>query len=99
MVWLALRYLGMDEWIVSVMRAMYEDALTKVRVSGRERKTFNVRAEVAQSSVLSLRFSACLSSCWRLCLENSGKVYLWNLQFVNDPVLIAETKELLLEKL
>ena len=35
-VWWALRYLGVDEWIVSVIKAMYEDASTKVRMNGRE---------------------------------------------------------------
>ena len=33
-VWWALRYLDVDEWIVSVMKAMYEDASTKVRMNG-----------------------------------------------------------------
>ena len=28
----------MDEWIGSVIRAMYEDATTKVRLNGRERE-------------------------------------------------------------
>ena len=36
-VWWALSYLGVDEWIVSVIRAMYEDATTKVKLNGRER--------------------------------------------------------------
>ena len=40
-VWWALRYLGVDEWIVSVMTAMYEDATTKVKVNGRESKAFS----------------------------------------------------------
>ena len=35
-VWWALRYLGVDEWIVSVIKAMYEDASTKVRMNERE---------------------------------------------------------------
>ena len=35
-VWWALRCLGVDEWIVSVIKAMYEDATTTVRVNGRE---------------------------------------------------------------
>ena len=34
-VWWALRYLGVDEWIVSVIKAMYEDASTQVRMNGR----------------------------------------------------------------
>ena len=37
LVWWALRYLGVDERIVSVIRAMYEDATTKVKLNGRER--------------------------------------------------------------
>ena len=36
-VWRVLRYLGVDEWIVSVIKTMYEDAPTKVRMNGRER--------------------------------------------------------------
>ena len=47
------------------------------------------------------QFSAhCYSlSCWKLCLENSGKAYLWNCYHADNLVLIAETKELLLEKM
>ena len=74
-VWWTLRYLGVDEWIVSVIRAMYEDATTKVRLNGRESNAFSVRVGVHQGSVLSPPRS---SSCWRLCLESSGKVCLWN---------------------
>ena len=75
-VWWALRYLGVDEWIVSVIKAMYEDASTKVRMNGRER----VRLLMLKLGCTRARFSAhCYSlSCWRLCLENSGKAYLWN---------------------
>ena len=56
MVWWALRCLGVesvDEWIVSVIKAMYEDATTTVRVNGRESKAFSVRVGVNQGSVLS----------------------------------------------
>ena len=34
-VWWALSYLGVGEWIVSVKKARYEDATMKVRVNGR----------------------------------------------------------------
>ena len=34
-VWWALRYLGVDEWILSI-RAMNEDATTKLRLNGKE---------------------------------------------------------------
>ena len=40
-VWWALRCLGVDEWIVSVIKAMYEDATTTVRVNEREIKVKN----------------------------------------------------------
>ena len=33
-----LRYVGVDKWIVSVIMAMYEDALTKMRMNRRESK-------------------------------------------------------------
>ena len=52
-VWWALRYLGVDEWIVSVIRAMYEDATTKVKLNGRESNAFSVRVGIHQGSVLS----------------------------------------------
>ena len=35
-VWWTLRYLGVDEWIVSVMNAKHEDGTTKVKLNGRE---------------------------------------------------------------
>ena len=37
-----LRYLGVNEWIVSAIKAMYEDASTKVRMNGRERVGLSV---------------------------------------------------------
>ena len=43
----------MDEWIVSVIKAMYDDATTTVIVNGRESKAFSVRVGVHQGSVLS----------------------------------------------
>ena len=54
-VWRALRCLGVDELIVSVIRAMYEDATTRVKLNGRESNAFSVRVGVHQGSVLSLQ--------------------------------------------
>ena len=70
-VWWALRYLGVDEWIVSVIRAMYEDA-TKVKLNGR------VRLSVLGWGCIGDLFLVCYCSlsCWRCCLESSGKVCL-----------------------
>ena len=52
-VWWALIYLGVNEWIVLVIRVMYEDATAKVRLNGRESKAFSVKVGVHQGSVLS----------------------------------------------
>ena len=74
-VWWALRYLGLDEWIVSVIKVMYEDASTKVRMNGRERESraFNVKVGVHQGSVLSpLLFIIVLEALSR----DSGKACL-----------------------
>ena len=61
-VWWALRCLGVDEWIVLVIKAMYEDATTTVRVNGRESKAFSplvsewecIRAQSSVQCCLSL---------------------------------------------
>ena len=85
----------LDEWIVSVIKAMYEDSSTKVRMNGRESKAFNVRVGVHQGSVLGpLLFIIVLEA-----LSREFRVGLpMELLYADDLVLIAETKELLLEK-
>ena len=94
-VWLALRYLSVDEWIVSVIKALYEDASTKVRMNGRESRAFNVRVGMHQRSVLS-------PLLFIIVLEALSKEFREGLPMellnANDLVLIAETKELLLKK-
>ena len=94
-IWWALRYLGVDEWIVSVIKAMYEDASTKVRMNGRESRAFNVKVGVHQGSVLSpLLFTIVLEALSREFREGLPMKLL----YADDLVLIAETEELLLQK-
>ena len=52
-VWWALKSLGVDDWIISVIKAMYEDATTRVKLNGRESRGFGVKVGVHQGSVLS----------------------------------------------
>ena len=95
-VWWALRYLDVDEWIVSVIRAMYEDATTKVKLNGRESKAFSVRVGVHQGFVLSpLLFIIVLEALSREFREGLPMELL----YADDLVLMAESEELLLEKL
>ena len=85
----------MYEWIVSVIKVMYEDASTKVRMNGRESRAFNVKVGLHQGSVLSpLLFIIMLKALSREFMEGLPMELLYAV----DLVLIAETKELLLEK-
>ena len=87
---------GVDEWIVSVIKAMYEDATTTVRVNGGENKAFSVRVGVHQGSVLSpLLFIIVLEA---LSGEFRERLPM-ELLYTDDLVLVAETEELLMEKL
>ena len=89
-VWWALRYLGVDEWIVSVIRTMYEDVPTK-GLNGKESKTFNVKVGVHQGLVLSsLLFIIVLEALFREIREGLPMELL----YMDDLVLIAETEEL-----
>ena len=82
------------EWIVSVIKARYEDALTKVRMNGREIRDFNVKVGVHQGSVLcQLLFIMVLEAFFREFREGLPI----ELIYLDDLVLIAETKVLLLE--
>ena len=93
-VWWALRCLGVDEWIVSVIKAMY--ATTTVRVNERESKAFSVRVGVHQGSVLSpLLFIIVLEALSREFRDGLPMELLYS----DDLVLVAETEELLMEKL
>jgi hypothetical protein len=95
-VWWALQSLGVDEWIVSVIKAMYEDATTVVKVNGRESKAFRVRVGVHQGSVLSpLLFVIVLEALSREFRDGLPLELL----YADDLVLMAETEELLMEKL
>ena len=80
---------------MSVIRAMYEDATTKVRLNGRESNAFSVRVGVHQGSVLSpLLFIIVLEALSREFREGLPMELL----YADDLVLMAELEELLMEK-
>jgi Reverse transcriptase (RNA-dependent DNA polymerase)/Endonuclease/Exonuclease/phosphatase family len=94
-VWWALRTLGVDEWLITVIKAMYVDATTSVRLSGIESRGFKVKVGVHQGSVLSpLLFVIVLEALSRTFRGGLPMEIL----YADDLVLMAESEELLIEK-
>ena len=48
----------MNEWVVLVIRVMYEDTTTTVRLNGREIKAFSVKVICSQSATVHHRLEA-----------------------------------------
>ena len=60
-IWWALRELGVEEHVVSVIQTMYSKASTVVKLGAGESREFELRVGVHQGSVLSpLLFMLCL---------------------------------------
>ena len=51
--WWAMRKLRIDEWIIQVVKSMYENAHSKVRIANSYSNPINVSVGVHQGSVLS----------------------------------------------
>ena len=94
--WWALRYLGVDEWIVLVIRAMCEDATTKVMLNERKSNAFSVGVRVHPESVLSpLQFIIVLEAMSREFRKGLPMEFL----YADDRVLMTKSEELLREQL
>src|SRR3989442_865967 len=51
--WWALRRVGVEEWLIKVIKSIYEGCTTSVRMNGEESENFEVKVGVHQGSVLS----------------------------------------------
>ena len=95
-VWWALRSLGVEEWLVTIIKVMYTGVTTAVRMKNGESNGFEVKVGVKQGSVLNqLLFIILLEA---LSKEFSAGLP-WELLYADDLCLIAETEEELMEKL
>ena len=95
-VWWSLRRLGVEEWIVNVIKAMYEGATTAVKLKDGESEEFEVKVGVHQGSVLSpLLFIIVLEALSKEFREGLP----WELLYADDLALIAESETELLEKI
>ena len=94
--WWALRQAGVEEWIVTVIKAMYSSASTAVKLQDCESSEFEVKVGVHQGSVLSpLLFIIVLEELAKSFREGLP----WELLYADDLVLLAESEERLLEKI
>ena len=86
----AMRKLGVDEWLVKIIMAMYEDSNSAVRINNTIGTKFGVKVGVHQGSVLSpLLFIMVLEALSRECRKGLP----WELLYADDLVIIAESAE------
>ena len=93
--WWAMRVVGVPEWIV-VVQAMYNGAKSKVRVNGSDSDEFKFKVGVHQGSVLIALFFLIVLEAFSRGFRRSCP---WELLYVDDLVLIAETLHRLMQKL
>ena len=92
----AMRKLGIEEWIVRFVQAMYNNTRSRVRVNNTYSDEFGVKVGVHQGSVLSpLLFVIVLEAL--SCEFRTGTP--WELLYADDLVISAETEEGLKMKL
>src|SRR5260221_5452632 len=88
--WWALRRLGVEEWIVNIIKVMYEGSTTAIKLKDGESKEFEVKVGVHQGSVLSpLLFIIVLETLSKEFREGLP----WELLYADDLALIAESEE------
>src|SRR6267154_2866957 len=88
-VWWALRHVGVEEWIVNVMKSMYEGVTMSVKINGVESEGFEIKVGVHQGSALSpILFNIVMQA-----IADNFKVGLpWELLYADDLVLLAESR-------
>ena len=94
--WWAMHVACVPEWIVVIVQAMSNGAKSKVRVNGSYSDEFEVKVGVHQSSVLSPLLFIIVLEALSTELHTSCP---YKPLHADDLVLIAETLDLLMEKL
>ena len=95
-IWWAMRKLGIDEWIIQLVQAMYCEVRSNVCVNNCFSDSFNVNVGVHQGSVLSLLLFIIVLEA---LLQEFRTGSPWELLYADDLVIIAETIEELSQKL
>ena len=88
--WWAMRKVGVDEWIIRTVQAMYSNAGSKVRVGSSYSEPIDVSVGVHQGSVLSpLLFIIVMEALSREFRTRCS----WQLLYADDLVIVAESLE------
>ena len=91
-----MRRVGVEEWVIRAVKAMYENDKSCVRVNGQFSDEFNIKVGVHQSAVLSpLLFIIVMEALSREFIDGCP----WELLYTDDLVLMVETLEDLKKKL
>jgi hypothetical protein len=95
-VWWALKSLGVDDELINIIRSMYENVMTSVKLNDGESEAFAVRVGVHQGSVLSpLLFIIVLEALSRAFRDGLPLELL----YADDLALAAESEKQLMEKI
>src|SRR2546425_504876 len=87
--WWALRHVGVEEWMVNVIKSMYDGVTTAVKRNGEESESFGVKVGEHQGSVLSPIF---FNIVMQAIADNFKKGLPWELLYADDLVLLAESR-------
>ncbi len=88
--WWSMRKLGVEEWVIKVVKTMYADAKSQVRVNSSLSDPINVTVGVHQGSVLSpLLFIIVMEALSRHFKTGCP----WELLYADDLVIVSETIE------
>ena len=91
-----MRRFGVEEWVIRAVKEIYENAKSCVLMNGQFSDEFNIKVGVHQGAVLSpLLFIIVMEALSR----EFGVVCPWELLYLDDLVLMAETLEDLKKKL
>ena len=86
--WWAMRKIGLEEWIVCLVQALYDGTKCRVRVNGKLGQPFDVQVGLHQGSVLSpLLFIIVLEALTKEFRSGSP----WELLYADDLVIISDS--------
>src|SRR6184192_3618549 len=82
-------YHPLQEWMVNVIKSLYEGVTTAIKRNGEESESFEIKVWVHQGSVLSpLLFNIVMQAI----ADNFKKGLPWELLYADDLVLLAESR-------